>query len=515
MSGVFVLSLSAVIVKIIGLIYKIPMLRLLGSEGMGYFNSAYELYTLFCTVATTGLPVAMSVLISSSKDVRMGGNKVFRAAIKLFLGFGVVGCGIMIAFAKPFSDFLGNEKAAESMLAIAPCVLFICLSGAHRGFFQGMGRMAPTALSQIIEALGKLVLGLLLAFAAVNIGFSTERVAAAAVVGLTLGTAISALYLALNKKLCEKNSQTLLENEREKGMTSKLLRLAVPITLSSAVVSVAKVIDMSMILRRLGDLGQSSEQAFATYGIYTTLALPLFSLGPALISSVALSLIPPLSHAVATGDKKEQTRVVGDAVKLTSLISMPISLGLTLFAKPILELIFRGEDKAISTAAPLLSILGVSVTLSCMITVGNAVLQACGKPSVPILSMLFGTAVKIVVAYILIGKENIGIIGAPISTLICDLIINAVNYYFICRALPEMPKLSRVLVRPFVASALSISVARVIYNAASLKIGESAAVTLGAVLAAAMIYAAAAVMLGAVGKEDIAKLPTVGKIKQH
>ena len=158
------------------------MLKLLGSEGMGYFNSAYEIYTLFCIIATTGLPVAMSVMISSEKG---GAERIFRVAMRLFLLLGVVGSAVMIGFARPFSEFLGSDKTVFCIFAIAPTVFLICLSSAYRGFFQGHGRMVPTAVSQVIEALGKLLLGLLFAFIALRFGYSIDVVAAFAVLGLT------------------------------------------------------------------------------------------------------------------------------------------------------------------------------------------------------------------------------------------------------------------------------------------------------------------------------------------
>ncbi len=510
-SGVLILSLSAVIVKIIGLIYKIPMLRLLGSEGMGYFNSAYEIYTLFCTVATTGLPVAMSVMISSRRDGG-GAKEIFQAAVKLFLLLGVVGCGVMVAFAKPFAVFLGNGKAAYSILAISPTVLLICLSSAFRGYFQGKNRMAPTAVSQIIEALGKLILGLIFAFVALNSGFSNEIVAAFAVMGLTLGTLVSVLYLALTKHFGEKGSIGLLPDGSERRIIPRLLRTAVPVTLSSAVISVTKVIDMSMILRRLQDSGQSGDEAFAAYGNYTTLALPLFSLAPALISCVAMPLIPSLSGAVASGDKEGQRAVVGDAMRLTCLVSMPISFGLTLFSRPILELLFSGETEAISSAAPLLCILGLSVTLSCLITVGNAILQAYGRPSMPIFSMALGSAIKIALAYFLIGNPRFGILGAPISTFFCDLVINGVNFYFICKAMNDLPGFGKVMLRPALAAAVAVTLARLVYNVLCNHIGESPLVTVVSIVASAVLYFIFALLFGAVDREDIAKIPIIGRL---
>ena len=508
MSGVLILSLSAVIVKIIGLIYKIPMLRLLGSEGMGYFNSAYEIYTLFCVISTAGLPVAMSVMISSSLSRCDGGVKsIFKVAMKLFLLLGFLGALIMIGFARPFAAFLGSDRALYCIYAIAPTVFFICLSSAYRGYFQGFGQMAPTALSQMIEAVGKLILGLIFAGVALYMGLSTEVVAAFAVLGLTLGVAVSALYLMLAKKFREAREVDTPRLESEKGIMSSLLRTAVPVTLSSAVISITKLIDMTMILRRMQSVGYSSSAAFSAYGSYTTLAVPLFSLAPALISSISLPLVPALSSAIASGDREGQSESVTGAMKLTVFVSAPISMGLALFSRPILELIFKGETEAIDTAAPLLTILGFSVTLSCMITVTNAVLQAYSRAGVPILSMAVGALLKIAVAYILIGNRDIGIIGAPVSTFLCDLIINLINLAFISKKLPEPLSVERIFVRPYIAAALSVVAARVAYNFALTHIAPSALLTVGCIGLAGGVYFTLSVLLGVFGKEELSRLP--------
>ena len=511
MSGVLVLSLSAVIVKIIGLVYKIPMLKLLGSEGMGYFNSAYEIYTLFCIVATTGLPVAMSVMISSGKG---GAERIFRVAMRLFLLLGAVGCAIMIGLARPFSEFLGSEKTVFCIFAIAPTVFLICLSSAYRGFFQGHGKMLPTAISQVIEALGKLILGLIFAFVALWMGGSVEVVAAFAVLGLTLGTAVSALYLMVTKRLSgvKDRDKCCVDGESDRALAWQLIRTAVPITLSAAVISLTKVIDMTMILRRLQDLGYTSEQAFAAYGNYTTLALPLFSLAPALISSVAMPLIPSLSKAAAAKDGGEQRRVVTDALRLTSVISMPIAIGLSLFSRPILSLVFRGEDEAILQVTPLLAMLGLSVTSACLITVSNAILQAYSRAYIPIISMAVGSAVKIALAYFLIGNEGIGILGAPISTFFCDLIIIAVNFHCIARVMPRTPSVSTVFLMPFLASAVAVILARVAYNALEIKFGESALLSLACIAVAALLYLPLIFIFGVAKKEEISEIPILKRL---
>lgn len=503
-SGVFVLGLSAIVVKIIGLVYKIPMLRLLGSEGMGYFNSAYEIYAMLCTISTAGLPVAMSVMISSSRSKDMSNvGRIFSVSMRLFLIVGIIGSAVLFAFADPISAFLKSEKATYSIAAISPTVFFICLSSAYRGYFQGFGKMAPTAISQVIEAALKLILGLLFATVALSSGMKTETVAAFAVLGLVAGTAISALYLAFVKKLGTRENCELPSSAPNERILPGLMKIAIPVTLSSAVMSVTKIVDMSAILRRLQSIGYSSSEAFSAYGSYTTLALPLFSLAPALISSVSMPLVPSLSSAISKGDREEQISVVSRALSLTMLLSCPVSLGLTLYSSEILNIIFAGETEAVSVAAPLLSILGASVPLSCLIGVGNAILQAYSKAHVPIISMVFGAGVKIVLAYLLIGNRQIGIVGAPISTFFCDLVINSVNFGVISRYLPHPPKVTDVFVKPWSAALLAIGGVRALYCVTERGLGEHAWLTLAAVALSALLYAITVLLTGAIDKNEI------------
>ena len=498
MSGVLMLSLSAVIVKVIGLIYKIPMLRLLGSEGMGYFNSAYEIYTLFCTLATTGLPVAMSVLISSGRN----SQKVFNTAIRLFALVGFCLSATMLVLCRPYAEFIGGTETLLCLVSISPAVLVICVSSTYRGFFQGHGKMAPTAISQMIEAGGKLVLGLSFAYLALVSGKNTPTVAAYAALGLTLGSILSAVYLVLAKKRANISEKNLIDEEN-KRILPQIVRIAIPVSLSSAIVSLTKVIDMTLILRRLGDTGFESERAFAAYGNYTTLALPLFGIAPAFVGAVALPLIPELSKAAARGDREGESRAVSDALRLTSCIAMPISVGLVLFSKPILELLFHGEYEAISTSAPLLVILGFSVVLSCLVTVTNAILQAYNSPAIPILSMTVGSVIKLTLAYLLIGNPQIGLLGAPISTFFCDLAINFVNFFFICKKMKGMPRITDVFLKQFFSAVLSVSGARLIYNLLWKRFGVSSANTLVSIAIAATFYAVLVFCTGALRAEDI------------
>ena len=460
---------------------------------------------------------------------------------------------LMLGIAPLSERIFGSDGVILCIIAISPTVFFICLSSVYRGYFQGLGRMRETAISQVIEAALKLVLGLIFAYIALRCGCRVPEIAAFAVLGLTLSSAVSVIYLAASKGAYEKRP-LLLSRESEKisfgaretsfgaekttfgaekttfgadgtekttfgarettfgaekksrvsrkSILKTLFLTAIPISLSALVMNITKIIDMTVILRRMQDIGYTSAEAFSAYGSYTTLALPLFSLAPALISSVALPLVPSLAGSVAAGDADGQVEVTSGAVKLTMIVSMPISIGLSLFSREILTLIFGSEPNAVALAAPLLSILALSIPLACLITVENAVLQAYSAASLPMISMAVGSAVKIILAYFLIGDRGVNIAGAPISTFVCDLTIGALNWHFIGKRLPRTVNMG-IMIKPFFAAFISVGAARLAYSAIEARAGVSNAVTLACIALCALIYLPISLLIGAIGREEI------------
>lgn len=513
LSGVLLLSASTLLVKLIGLACKIPLIAVLGAEGMGYFNSAYEIYALLCTLSTAGLPVALSVLISAARErgdeTEIG--RIYRNAVGLFFVLGLVGSLSMFCFAGPIAKAIGNTDAKGSIMAIAPALLCICMASAVRGYFQGHHRMGPTALSQLIEALGKLGFGVLFAVLAMRRGERASTAAAYAVFGITLGTVISTLYLWVIKAFEKRNGRTFSTSQHAKKSLQtlrRLLRIAFPVTVSSAVLGMTRMVDMALILRRLQDIGTSLSRANEIYGSYTTLALPIFGLIPALVTPIALSLVPKLSAAMEGRTEEGQCRVVNDALRLTVLLALPASLGISLYAEPILSILFAGEREAIAIAAPLLSVLGGSVFFSCMITTTNAILQAYGKQNLPIISTCIGAAVKILGAYLLVGAPSVGIFGAPLSTFLCNVTVTALNVWMIHRSTPQLAGAGRLYFRPLLASLGAMLVSVLVYRPV-LQMTHSDAIGFFAALpTAGIVYALLAYWTGAVTKADLSLLPS-------
>lgn len=520
MSGVLVLSISTVIVKIIGLAYKIPMIAYLGAEGMGYFNSAYEIYAMLCIVATTGLPVALSLLISANRERGADGvvRRVDRSAMTLFLTLGGVGSISLLFFAKPLARIIGNEQAFFCILAIAPALFFVCLSSAIRGYFQGFQKMLPTATSQLIEALSKLIFGVWFASIALKRGMETPEIAAFAILGLSLGTLLSALYLSFRKLIFQKTIKASLERTEGGDGLGTLFRIALPITLSSSVLGVTRLVDMAWILRRLQDIGQSVSEANEIYGAYTTLAVPVFSLIPSLIAPISMALVPQLSAAIERRSTEDQAMLADRSIRLTTLLAMPASMGIAVYSKPILSILFSNEPKSVAVAAPLLSVLGISILFSGLITTTNAVLQSYRQAGKPMISMSIGALVKIVCAYVFIGNPSIGIYGAPISTLLCDVTVTLINLRFLGGAIPKSKRsfgVWRMYYKPLMASLLAILASVAIYLPLSHCTYGTAPALFSAIVVAVLVYLGLAVLFKMITAEDIALFPMGEKVLSH
>lgn len=509
LSGVAVLTLSTVVVKLIGLFYKIPMLHYLGSEGMGYFNAAYEWYATLCVISTAGLPLAGSMLIAearaagSTRAVRL----IERRMLGLFFALGTVGTLVLFFGASWIAALIGSPDTRYALMAVAPTLFFSCLSGAYRGYFQGHQNMLPTAISQVIEALGKLLLGLGFAVFAWHRGADAPMIAAFAMLGLGIGVGISTLYLIVHRRNAHEQGGDMPIPYGLRSPLRRLIGVAVPITVSSSVLSLTRLLDMTMILRRLQYVGYDVTDANALYGSYTTMAVPIFNLIPSLITAVSLAVVPALTEAIKTGNQSVQQSTARTAIRITALLSLPASLAVAIYSRAILSLLFRDESAAIEIAAPMLSLLAVSIFFSGLITTTNAILQAYGHINAPIGSMLLGSLMKLVGAYVLIGIPRLHIYGAPISTFLCDSTVVGINMLLIARYTDVMEPLRQALVRPLLVSLVAVGVPGMVY-AALVRAGYAdIPLFIAAVPVTLLLFAVLCLRSGLVGERELSLIP--------
>ena len=514
LGGAMALTFSTVLVKIIGLVYKIPLMRCLGARGMGYFNSAYELYTLFFVIATAGIPVAISIMISESIAVGKFKNaeKIYKTSFVLLLLVGCAGSLFMCFFAKWLASLIGSPGAERSLVAVAPTLFFVSVSGAVRGYFQGHRNMIPTAVSQVVESLGKLVLGVSFAFVAKSRGCSVEESAAFAILGLTVGTMVSTAYLCISCGRAKvRFEQKILDNSCNGTLyiSAKLIKLAIPVTVSSILVSLTRIVDMYVLMNRLGD----GIDKVALYGSYSTMALPVYNLPSSLVAGIALALVPSVTNAVRSGQKEREEKLVASGIRLCAVVALPASFGMCIYSREILELLFSGEDSAIALAYPLLSVLGLSVLSSCLAQVTNSVLQANGKILCPIISMTAGLVVKATLAWLLVGDVRVGAMGAPVSTLLCNLTAVFVNVVFVGRYTSLSCPIGKIMLKPLVVTAISSAVSVGTYLAVTQMNAPAFLRLVIAIFACAVSYLVLLIKLGVLDAEEYKMLPFGGRIK--
>ncbi len=517
-SGVLILSVSTFLCKVIGLFFKIPIIDIIGIDAMAYFSSAYNIYMLLNSISAAGLPVAMSILISRNVAQNNAENvkRIFKLSLSVFLIFGVAGTLILLFGAFGYSSLIGIDAAAPSVVAIAPTLLFICISGAIRGYFQGHEFMVPTAVSQLIESAGKLILGIGFALLAIRFGMGEEYTAAAAVLGLSAGVMISMIYLIIRKRIYSKRNKQIICNctsshkASSKRILSELFVIALPITLSSCITSLTSLADTALITNRLVAGGYSEDAAVTLYSSYTNLAIPLFNLPPALITAVAVSLVPALTSSVTRRCTRESDGIFTTSVRLSLGLALPAAAGMSMFSRPILDMLYRSEPEACSFAAPLLSVLGSAIVFSCLTTVCNAVLQAYLKPILPIIAMGAGAAVKIALEFILVGSR-LAIYGAPISTVACTFTILFVDLIFVTMFTPHRISFTDVF-RTMSATVISIGASGLVFVCLNQLSLSSTIVLISAIAVAVVLYAIFALLFGVIRYSDIARISFMKKI---
>ncbi len=507
-SGMFILAAANLVIKLSGLLFKVPMNYIVGDTGMGYYGSAYSIYTFLYMLSTAGLPVAVSIMVAESRSAGRCGqvNRIFRTALLLFFVIGMAGSGAMLLFADGLSSLIGAERSVYCIIAIAPTLFFICIAGAYRGYFQGYGHMLPIAVSQLIEALGKLILGIGGALYSIRMGFGIHITAAYAVAGVTVGSLFGMLYLMAAKIFFRPSLYDEITASADRGLsTGAILRrfatISLPVTVSSSVMSLSGMIDTVMIQRMLRLSGMGQEEAVTLYGNYTSLAVPMFNLPPVLIYPITCALIPLLTCARASADHRRASAIVTVAVRAAVLIGVPCAFGMAALACPILRLFY--QDASADAASPLLTLLAPSSLFVCLLAVTNAVLQAYGREGKPVLSMLAGAVVKTVSGVILVGW--MGMKGAPISTFLCYFTAAMINFAFVLRYAALRPSMSRMFMKPLLGGIVCAATASVGYGLLSPHLGEAAG-TAAAIGLGAVAYAAVIVLTRAVDGEELAVL---------
>jgi stage V sporulation protein B len=413
-------------------------------------------------------------------------------------------------------------------MAIAPTLFFICLSSAMRGYFQGHRNMVPTAISEITEAISKFVIGIVLAYYAINRGESIEVASAYAIAGITIGVGMGMLFLLVAKFLhdqdAKKNCAVIAvigeTVSSKKSIFKRLLSIALPITMSSVALNLTSIIDAFSIINAMKTF-TTTELAEIAYGNYSTLAVTMAHLPSAFIQPIASSLTPALTSSLAAmrnasteeeriARKASSMKTMHSCLKFSSMISIPCAIGMAILSGPILSLLFK-DPVSVASAAPLLSILSIGVFFTSLLTISTSILQSFGLQRKTIISMYSGVLVKLVLNLVLISNPSVGIYGAPIATVCGYFTMAAINFYFIIKHIGIEFKFFKNFLKEFLASAMSSVLTIIVYRLLA-KQGFSGVATLGSILVTIIAYFILLFLLNTFEKSDIVLLPKGQKI---
>ncbi len=515
LTGAAILAATVAITKVIGAVYKIPLYNLLGDEGTSHFQVIYNIYNLILTISTAGVPLAISRLIAGSRAVGQYGQarRYYTVSMMVFGLIGIMGTVAMFLFASPLAEFMNDPEAALGVRFLSPAVLCACVISVYRGYSQGHQDMTPTAISQIMEVLCKLIFGLAIALMLSRQGQDLATVAAGAIIGVTLGLAFAVPVMAFCKRrIARRCGDVISDTPMSRGRTAAaILKVSIPITLGASVLNIITLIDTAVVRGRLGDAGFGTVDVNVLYGVYSK-GLTLFNIPSAFITPLVVAVAPAIAASVARRNHGETKATVESCMRVMNLIAMPMAVGLCVMAEPIFDVLYPGSN---GNGPVLLAILGIASYFVCCYSVTNGVLQASGHERLALLALPIGGVVKIVMNYFLVGSPSVNIIGAPVGTLGCYVVITLLNLIFISAKLPSKPNFLKITVRPLVCTVIMGLTAWGVHGLAarfllplinSKRIGEILILGL-AVLVAVVVYLVLAVALRAVSREDVLLLP--------
>lgn len=506
LQGAFILLVANMLVKVIGALFKIPLQHLVLDEGMGVFNVAYQFYTAMFVISTAGVPVALSKLVSES--AALGRNREIRSIVRIagmvFITLGALCSAFLFFGASWLGGLIKNPAAVLPMKAVAPSVFFVACISVVRGYYQGHSNMTPTAMSQLVEALGKLFLGLGLAFLGVRQGYAVEVCTALAILGITIGEGVAAAgiwvyYLRDPGRRARSRSR---DCRTVPQLFHDLLWMVIPITLTNSVTSLTTLVDTTMVVSRLQSVGFSLQEANELFGMYNGKAFTMYNLPQTLIAALAISIVPAIARAMAVGDREMTAKNMGAATRIAMLIALPAGTGYFVLAKPILTMLFVGE---MDVGAACLRVLAFAIPFVALVSLTNAVLQAAGRVRVPVITMLIGGVIKVLVNYTLVGTPDINIYGAPFGTVVCYTFI-AVTNLIILRKYIRLPGLDKAFFRPMAACLGMGAGASITYRLVSGLLGNTIGV-LAAICVAFVLYVGLLLALHALERDDVLMMP--------
>lgn len=515
--GAAILGIAGLIVKVIGAAFRIPLANTIGLIGTSYYDTAYPYYSWLLVISTSGLPTAISKMVSERVtlgDYR-GAHRVFATAMQILCCIGLL-TSILMFFG---SDYIARlhmlPEATYCFKALAPALFFVALMCAYRGYMQGMQQMVPTGISQVVEQVGKLVVGLSLAFLLLDKG--PEYAAMGALIGVTVSELLALLYVMLSYRRRWPKIRARLERSvrREvEPVAGRLIAIALPITIGASISPLSSVVDSALIIRILLKLGYAKETAQTAFSLMRTNVATLTNMPGVLTMALAMSLVPAISAFSAKRDHAGIQDTARLGLKLALIIGLPCAVGLFVLASPILSMLYPNlTEGELTLAVDLMHTSSIGVIFLSLVQSMTGVIQGMGKPNVPVFNLFIGFVLKVASLLALMNIPQVNIQGAAVSTVVCYAFAGIADTIYVIRRAKLRLGLVDVLLKPVLSSGVMGFVVFMIYSFMQ-EMEHQVLPTLAAVAVGVFAYGVMAIYFRFFSREELAYIPGGQRIRK-
>ena len=520
-----ILAIASIVVRIIGIAYRIPMINIIGDEGMGYYGTAFNVYNIALLLSSYSLPLAVSKMVSVRLARKQYRNsvRILRAALVYATVVGALAAAVIWFGA----DFFAREVffmpyAAFALKTLAPTVWIMAYLGVFRGYYQGQGTMVPTALSQVFEqivnAIVSVAAGSWLFNQAIKVeilkgesdsGYSNSWGAAGGTIGTGAGAFTALVFLLLLFAAYQRTIRKKVRRDRSGSLesygtiTKILFFTVVPVVVSSAIYNVNSVLDNGLLAYNFKSLGME-EEFISQWGVYTGKYHLLINVPMAVSNALSSSLIPSVSRAVATGDRRMVKKKVAAAIRFSLLIAIPSAVGLTVLAGPVNNLLFSGDN---DLAVQMTLYGSIAVVFYSVSTVTNAILQGIDRMRLPIVHALTALVLHLAAMEVMVLVFHMGIFSMVFANILFAVIMCFLNHRSIRKILGYRQEVKKTILLPAAASAVMGAAAVGVYKLIHLGIQSNAVCTLGAVAASVAVYGVLLVKLGCLDEDELHQMP--------
>ncbi len=562
LKGAAILGASMIVVKLMGMIYKILLSNMYGGVGTGLFNAAYALYNPLFMLSTAGFPIAISRMVSESvakkqfRDVK----RIHQVSVPIFVVAGCICFLAMVLGSFVYVRIIKAENAIFALLCLSPTIFFGCLMSIYRGYFEGMRNMTPTAVSEIIEAAFKLFFGFTASAVTMDLlqkqyqstGYVLGTKCSsmddantviipiaigAAITGISLGAVFGFLYLFIKYRrsgdgITNAELAKSPKPRKDREILKTMVKTALPVGMGSIIMSLADMVDATLVQTRIDNIMQTQpkelldiygslipDSVYASgqthiylYGCYG-IALTLMMLVSAVTQVFGTTALPSVTAAWTSGDKVQMKKSMETVLRVTMLVTIPSGIGMSVLSEPLLSLIYSGGGVAneVEIGSKVLTVMGISAVFIATSTPMCSMIQATGRMDIPLKLYTIGMVLKIIVNYILVGIPQINIQGANVGSIVCYGFVTVTAMFFLCRTTKIVPDFVSIFVKPLLASILCALAAYFSEQFFDIFVTQKIATVL-AVFTAIIVYVAALLLFRAVKREDILQMPKGNKI---